>query len=331
VSGVVSRIKVMAHLDISERRVPQDGRVSLTIDGRRIDVRVVTLPLVGGESIVLRILDKGNVVMELDGLGFQPGEREHFERAIRRPDGAVLVTGPTGSGKSTTLYAALGAVNTREKTIITIEDPVEYELEGIKQVQVNAKGGLSFATGLRTMMRADPDLLMVGEIRDAETAHIAVDAALTGHLVFSTMHTKDTATALTRLVEMGIEPFLLASAIEVVVGQRLARTLCSSCRRETVIPASFLREGGYDAEEDLSAFEPGGCARCGRTGYRGRVGLFEVMRMTEEVRQLVLQRRAADEIAAVARSQGMRPLREDGLEKVRLGITSLAEVARVTS
>jgi type IV pilus assembly protein PilB len=242
----------------------------------------------------------------------------------------VLATGPTGSGKSTTLYAALTQLNTPEKNIITIEDPVEYQLEGITQVQVNPRAGLGFATGLRSMMRADPDIIMVGEIRDAETATIAVESALTGHLVLSTLHTNDAPTAITRLIEMGIEPFLVASAIDCIVAQRLARTLCATCKRRTLIPARVLEDGGFHAAFDLEAYEPTGCGRCANTGYKGRVGLYEVMVVNEEIRKLVLERAPADQIAQVAIQNGMRRLREDGLEKVKQGRTSIAEVLRVT-
>jgi len=330
VAGVVSRIKIMAELNIAERRMPQDGRVGLTVEGRHIDVRVVTLPSVHGESVVMRILDKDSVVLELDKLGMAPTERERFERAFTKSHGAVLVTGPTGSGKSTTLYGALGVLNTPEKNIITIEDPVEYELDGITQVQVNPRAGLTFAQGLRSMMRADPDVIMVGEIRDRETAQIAVEGALTGHLVLSTLHTNDAPTAVARLIEMGIEPFLVASAIDCVVAQRLARMLCATCKKRTIIPAQVLREHGFNAQFDLEAYEPAGCARCGGMGYKGRIGLYEVMLVSEEIRRLVLTRAPAEEIATVAIREGMRHLRDDGLEKVKAGRTSMAEVARVT-
>ena len=330
VSGVVSRIKIMADLDISERRVPQDGRVGLTIESRHVDVRVVTLPSVHGESVVLRILDKEAVIMDLDGLGMQDHERALYERSFKKSYGAVLATGPTGSGKSTTLYAALNQLNTPEKNIITIEDPVEYQVEGITQVQVNPRAGLGFATGLRSMMRADPDIIMVGEIRDAETATIAVESALTGHLVLSTLHTNDAPTAITRLVEMGIEPFLVASAIDCVVAQRLARTLCPTCKRRTLIPAQVLEDAGFHAGFDLEAYEPAGCGRCTNSGYKGRIGLYEVMVINEDIRKLVLERAPANLIAAAAIEGGMRRLREDGLEKVRQGRTSIAEVVRVT-
>jgi len=241
----------------------------------------------------------------------------------------VLVTGPTGSGKSTSLYAALGMLNTPEKNIITIEDPVEYHVEGITQVQVARKAGLTFAAGLRAMVRADPDVIMVGEIRDRETAQIAIESALTGHLVLSTLHTNDAPSAISRLTEMGIEPFLVASAVHCVVAQRLARLLCPQCKRRTIVPAAVLRDNGYSANLDVEAYEAVGCSRCGGTGYKGRTGLYEVMLITPEIRSLALERRPAEEIATVAIAQGMRKLRDDGLAKVKLGRTSIAEVARV--
>jgi type IV pilus assembly protein PilB len=327
--GVVSRVKIMAELDISERRLPQDGRVGLTVDGRHVDLRVVTLPSVHGESIVMRILDKDSVVMKLEKLGMGDEERERFEHAFHQTHGAVLVTGPTGSGKSTSLYAALQALNTPDKNIITVEDPVEYQVEGITQVQVSAKAGLTFATGLRAMVRADPDVIMVGEIRDKETAQIAVESALTGHLVLSTLHTNDAPSAITRLIEMGIEPFLVASALDCVLAQRLVRTLCSHCKQRTIISADVLRQNGYKALVDLEAYEPNGCRRCGGSGYRGRGGIYEVMRVTPEIRRLALERQSAENLREVALQQGMRGLREDGLDKVRQGRTSIAELARV--
>jgi type IV pilus assembly protein PilB len=328
-AGVVSRVKIMAELDISERRLPQDGRVGLTVDGRHVDLRVVTLPSVHGESIVMRILDKDSVVMKLEKLGMAEEERARFEKAFNETHGAVLVTGPTGSGKSTTLYAALLALNTPEKNIITVEDPVEYELDGITQVQVSSKVGLTFATGLRAMVRADPDVIMVGEIRDRETAQIAVESALTGHLVLSTLHTNDAPSAITRLTEMGIEPFLVASALDCVLAQRLARMLCANCKQRTIVPAEVLRESGYKVLVDLEAYEPIGCRRCSNTGYRGRLGIYEVMSLSSDIRRMALERRSSDEIREVAVREGMRRLREDGLEKVRQGLTSVAEIARV--
>ncbi|HEX6390066.1 MAG TPA: ATPase, T2SS/T4P/T4SS family [Solirubrobacteraceae bacterium] len=330
VSGVISRVKIMSDLDIAERRVPQDGRVGLNIDGRHVDLRIVTLPSVHGESVVMRILDSSSGVLDMERLGMSPADRDRFERAISQAYGAVLVTGPTGSGKSTSLYAALGEINTPEKNVITIEDPVERQVAGVTQVQVNPKAGLTFAGGLRSMMRADPDVILVGEIRDRETAQIAVEAALTGHLVLSTLHTNDAPTALTRLIEMGIEPFLVASAIDCIVAQRLARTLCQHCKRRTIISAHVLRDHGFGSAYDLEAYEPVGCGRCGDSGYKGRLGLYEVMTVSEEIRTLAINRASADRVAEAAVRNGMRRLRDDGLEKVRQGRTSIAEVARVT-
>jgi type IV pilus assembly protein PilB len=328
-AGVVSRVKIMAELDIAEKRLPQDGRIGLVVDGRHVDLRVVTLPSVNGEGIVMRVLDKSNVVVDLDKLGMSDEARATFEKACGETHGAVLVTGPTGSGKSTTLYAALQLLNTPEKNIITVEDPVEYEMSGLTQVQVSNKTGLTFAAGLRAMVRADPDVIMVGEIRDRETAQIAIESALTGHLVLSTLHTNDAPSAISRLVEMGIEPFLVASAIECIVAQRLARQLCPSCKRRIIIPAKVLKENGYRATMELEAYEPVGCRRCAGSGYRGRLGLYEVMTVSPEVQSLALERRPAEEIRDVAITQGMTRLRDDGLLKVRMGRTSMAEIARV--
>jgi type IV pilus assembly protein PilB len=326
--GLISRIKIMASLDIAEKRLPQDGRLALALDGRRIDVRVVTLPLVKGEGVVMRILDAGAVVRDLEGLGMRDTERERFEIAINKPYGAVLVTGPTGSGKSTTLYGALSVVNDGERSIITIEDPVESQIAGIKQMQVATKAGVSFAVGLRAMLRADPDVIMVGEIRDRETAEIAVQAALTGHLVLSTLHTRDAPSAVTRLLDMGVEPFMAAAAIDCVVAQRLARMLCEHCKKPAALPSETLAKYGLEGAE---VCEPTGCIRCGNSGYKGRVGLYEVMPITAEIRALLLSDASVDRIAAAAEQEGMRRMREDGLHKVRLGLTTLAEVARVTT
>jgi type IV pilus assembly protein PilB len=328
-AGVVSRVKIMAELDIAEKRLPQDGRVSLSVDGRRIDLRAVTLPSVHGEAVVLRVLDKDANVANLEDLGLGQADRERFETAFSQVHGAVLVTGPTGSGKSTTLYAALKILNTPEKNILTVEDPVEYQMEGLTQLQVSNKGGLTFASGLRSMMRADPDVIMVGEIRDRETAQIAVESALTGHLVLSTLHTNDAPSAITRLIEMGIEPFLVASAIDCVVAQRLARMLCTSCKRRTIVPAEVLHANGFKALLDLEGYEPVGCRRCSGSGYRGRIGLYEVMTVSNEIQSKALERRSAEELREIAVHEGMRRLREDGLEKARQGLTSVAEVLRV--
>ena len=327
-SGVVSRIKIMADLDISEKRVPQDGRFALTVDGRRVDIRVVTLPLVFGEGTVLRILDKGAVVDGLDSLGMQAEELARFDHAIHRPNGAVLVTGPTGSGKSTTLYAALAALNDGDRSILTIEDPVEQRIPGIKQMQIAPKAGVTFDVGLRSMLRADPDVIMVGEIRDRETAHIAVEAALTGHLVLSTLHTRDAPSALGRLIDMGIEPFLVSSAVDCIVAQRLVRMLCPHCKRPQAVPESVLAEHGLLGAEP---YEPVGCSRCSGSGYRGRLGLYEVMSVSERIRGMILEHASIDDMVAVAMEEGMRRLRDDGLAKVREGLTSIAEVERMTN
>ena len=326
--GVVSRIKIMAELDISEKRVPQDGRFALTVDGRRVDIRVVTLPLAYGEGVVLRILDRGAKVHTLESLGLPARALEGLEAAIHKPNGAVLVTGPTGSGKSTTLYAALGVLNDGERSILTIEDPVEQRIAGIKQMQIAPKAGVTFDSGLRSMLRADPDVIMVGEIRDRETAHIAVEAALTGHLVFSTLHTRDAPSGIGRLIDMGIEPFLVSSAIDCVLAQRLVRVLCKHCKRPQKVPASVLAEHGLEGAEPLEAV---GCSRCGGSGYRGRVGVYEVMTVSERIRALILERASVDAMVSVAVGEGMRRLREDGLEKVREGVTSIAEIERMTS
>jgi type IV pilus assembly protein PilB len=328
IPGVVSRIKIMGDLDIAEKRVPQDGRFALTIEGRRVDIRVVTLPLVYGESVVLRILDKGVTVQNLESLGMEPAELERFERAIAKPNGAVLVTGPTGSGKSTTLYGALSVLNDGERSILTIEDPVEQRMAGVKQMQIAPKAGVTFDVGLRSMLRADPDVIMVGEIRDRETAHIAVEAALTGHLVLSTLHTRDAPSALGRLMDMGIEPFLVSSAIDCIVAQRLVRMLCSHCKRPQQLSEAVLAEHGLTGSQP---FEAVGCSRCGGSGYRGRVGLYEVMSVDERIRTLVLERGSVDDIAAAAEEAGMARLREDGMLKVRAGLTSIAEIERMTS
>jgi type IV pilus assembly protein PilB len=326
-AAAVSRIKIMASLDISERRVPQDGRLAAVVEGRRVDVRVVTLPLIKGEGIVMRILDMGAVVRDLDSLRMSDRDRERFVAAITRPYGAVLVTGPTGSGKSTTLYGALGYINDGQRSILTIEDPVESQIHGVRQMQVSAKRGVTFAGGLRSMLRADPDVIMVGEIRDRETAEISIQAALTGHMVLSTLHTRDAASAITRLMDMRIESFMLAAAIDCVVAQRLARRLCMHCRRRAELPASVVLEHGL---QEAAVFEPVGCIRCGHTGYHGRIGLYEVMPMTDELRAQVLERANLDELRATALAEGMHTIRDDGIEKVKRGLTTLAEIGRVS-
>jgi len=326
--GVVSRIKIMGDLDISEKRLPQDGRFALTVDGRRVDIRVVTLPLVYGEGVVMRILDGGVRVEGLEALGMGKDELDRFTRAINKPNGAVLVTGPTGSGKSTTLYAALNVLNDGERSILTIEDPVEQRMQGVKQMQIAPKAGVTFDVGLRSMLRADPDVIMVGEIRDRETAHIAVEAALTGHIVLSTLHTRDAPSALGRLIDMGIEPFLVSSAIDCIVAQRLVRLLCKHCKRPLKVSEAVLAEHGLPGAEPYEAV---GCSRCGGSGYRGRLGLYEVMSVSERIRALILERASVDEMVAIAVSEGMLRLRDDGLVKVREGLTSIAEIERMTS
>jgi type IV pilus assembly protein PilB len=329
VPAVASRVKIIADLDIAERRIPQDGRISLELDEKHIDLRVATLPAAFGENIVMRILDSSKALISMETLGMLPQALERFTKAIGQAHGAVLVTGPTGSGKSTSLYAALNVLNTVEKNIITIEDPVEYQLDGITQVQTNPRAGLTFSSGLRSMMRADPDIIMVGEIRDRETAQIAIEAALTGHLVLSTLHTNDAPGAVSRLIEMGIEPFLVGSAVDCVVAQRLARLLCEECKRRTTITSDVMRANGFNVGLDLEAYEPVGCARCGGSGYKGRIGLYEVMWVSETIRALAVAREPSENIAHAAVHEGMMRLREDGLEKVRRGLTSIAEIARV--
>ncbi|HWB68793.1 MAG TPA: ATPase, T2SS/T4P/T4SS family [Solirubrobacterales bacterium] len=331
ISAVISRLKIMSELDIAEKRVPQDGRVSVNVDGRRVDLRVTTLPTQRGEGATIRILDESAAQRTLDELGMEGSARARFEQAFGAAYGAVLVTGPTGSGKSTTLYAALQELNDVEKKIITIEDPVEYRIAGINQINVNRKAGLDFARGLRSILRADPDIVMVGEIRDAETARIAIEAALTGHMMLSTLHTNDAPGAIARLNEMGIESFLTASAVDCVVAQRLARRLCPHCKRAAVIPVAALADARIELAGDVEAFEPVGCTRCGQSGYRGRVGIYSVMTLSERLKEMTVSHAAEPDIAAVAREEGMLTLREAGVGKVREGLTSLEEVLRVTA
>ena len=325
-SAVVSRIKILADLDISERRLPQDGRIGVELEGRRVDIRVAMMPVVDGEAAVLRILDTGYAPLSLDDLGMSPEDRERLAAPLRGSHGGILATGPTGSGKTTTLYAIIAQVRTPELTLMTIEDPVEYRFSGINQIQVSERSGLTFATGLRAIVRSDPDVIMVGEMRDRESAHIAVDAALTGHLVLSTLHTNDAASAPLRMIDMGIEPYLVASSISCVIAQRLARRLCPQCRRPVKVPAAHV---GIDGAGAVDVYEAAGCARCRNTGYIGRLGIYEVMTVSDEIRSLIVARSAAQQIAKVAVEQGMLPLREDGLEKVRGGFTTLSEIGRV--
>jgi type IV pilus assembly protein PilB len=331
INAVVSRLKIMSDLNIAEKRVPQDGRVSVTVEDRRVDLRITTLPTQQGEGATIRILDKTNAQRSLDDLGMDGSARERFERAFHQAYGAILVTGPTGSGKSTTLYAALQALNGVEKKIITIEDPVEYQIGGINQMNVNRTAGLDFATGLRSILRADPDIVMVGEIRDGETARIAIEASLTGHLMLSTLHTNDAPGAITRLTKMGIESFLIASAVDCVVAQRLARKLCSHCKKRTLVPIQALIDAGIRTGTEIEAYEPVGCARCNHSGYKGRVGIYSVMTLSEGIKEMAVAQRPEAEIGVAAREEGMLTLREDGVGKVRDGLTSLEEVLRVTA
>jgi type IV pilus assembly protein PilB len=331
VAGVISRIKIMSDLDIAEKRLPQDGRVGVSIEDRRVDLRVTTLPTERGEGSSIRILDEASALRTLDDLGMEGDSRERFETSFRKPYGAVLVTGPTGSGKSTTLYAAMQELNDVDKNIVTIEDPVEYRLAGVNQMGVHRKAGLTFATGLRSVLRADPDVIMVGEVRDAETARIAVEAALTGHMVLTTLHTNDAPAAITRLQEMGIESFLTSSAVDCVVAQRLARLLCPHCKKRVVISQAALRESGFRVATDLEAYEPVGCSRCHHVGYRGRIGVYSVMVLTERIKEMIVGLSPEADLARVATEEGMLTLREAGLAKVRAGQTSIEEVARVAS
>ena len=331
-AGVISRLKIMADINIAERRVPQDGRISVTLNGAKIDLRVATLPTVWGEKIVLRILDNKTALLSLGELGFSPSNMVRFQEAYSKPYGMILVTGPTGSGKSTTLYATLNIVSRPEINVITVEDPVEYRIPGINQMQVKAKSGLTFAKALRSILRADPDVVLIGEIRDAETAKIAVEAALTGHLVLTTLHTNDAPSAVNRLVEMGVEPFLVASAMDCVVAQRLCRRLCSKCKQAYVPSQQELLDVGFPWEPGAplpTLYRPAGCAACSRTGYRGRMALHEVMPISEEIERLTISRSSTDDVARSARSAGMVPLRQDGWLKVAQGETSIEEVLRV--
>jgi type IV pilus assembly protein PilB len=331
-SGVISRIKIMSDMNIAERRVPQDGRMSINHQGRKIDLRVASLPTVWGEKIVARILDNSNTRLGLDDLGFSQENFDRFHASYSKPYGMILATGPTGSGKSTTLYATLNQINKPEVNVITVEDPVEYRLAGINQVQTNAKAGLTFASALRSILRSDPDIVLIGEIRDHETAQIAVEAALTGHLVLSTLHTNDAPSAVTRLIEMGIEPFLVGSALDVVLAQRLLRSLCDRCRQPYTPTGQELLDVRYpwtEGEPLPTLYRAGGCNRCANTGYRGRMALHEVMALNEDIERLAVARASTDDISRVARSQGMSTLREDGWLKVAQGKTSVEEVLRV--
>ncbi len=331
-SAIISRVKIMANMAISEKRVPQDGRIQVNIKGRELDLRVSSVPSSHGESIVMRILDKQNLALGLPKLGFLADDQETFTRLIGLPDGILLVTGPTGSGKTTTLYACLNFVNRPDRKIITVEDPVEYQMPGINQVHVRESIGLTFAVALRSILRQAPNIVMIGEIRDNETARIATEAALTGHLVFSTLHTNDAPSAIARLIDIGVKPFLVASSLRAVVAQRLVRNMCPYCKEEYKPIASELRLLGAAAEQfaEVQLYRGHGCNKCALTGYGGRSGIFEIFLITDEIQRMIFEKRPATDLRARARELGMRTLREDGLRKVVAGMTTLDEVMRVT-
>ncbi|UCD11559.1 MAG: type II secretion system ATPase GspE [Nitrospinaceae bacterium] len=329
-SPLVTRVKIMAKLDISERRLPQDGRIKLKILGKDIDMRVSTLPTLFGESVVMRVLDRGNLSVNLEHLGFPDKPLRQLEALIHKPYGMLLVTGPTGSGKTTTLYAALAKINTPDKKIITIEDPVEYQMRGVNQIHVKSQIGLTFASGLRSIVRQDPDVIMVGEIRDSETADIAIQSALTGHLVFSTVHTNDAAGAITRLLDMGIENFLISSALLGVLAQRLVRVICADCKEPTELNPQMAEELGLLGHHGITVYHGTGCKNCSQTGFRGRAGIFELLVVDDDIRQLILSKTSAHIIRDAARKKGMRTLREDGWDKVVSGVTTVEEILRVT-
>lgn len=329
-SAITTRIKIMAKMDISERRLPQDGRIKLKILGKDIDMRVSTLPTLHGESVVMRILDRGNLLLDLSQMGFPKKVHEELEALILKPYGKLLVTGPTGSGKTTTLYAALSKINTPNKKIITVEDPVEYQMRGINQIHVKPQIGLNFASGLRSIVRQDPDVIMVGEIRDPETAEISIQAALTGHLVFSTVHTNDAAGAITRLLDMGIENFLISSALLGVLAQRLVRVICPDCKEEKPLAPALRAEMGQLGKENIKVYHGKGCKACSQTGFRGRCGVYELLVIDDNIRELILKKSTAQIIRDQARQKGMTTLREDGWDKVVKGITTVEEILRVT-
>ncbi|TFD34755.1 type II secretion system protein GspE [Cryobacterium sp. TMT2-10] len=333
-NGVISRLKIMSDIDIAERRKPQDGRMTVRHAGRQIDLRVATLPTVWGEKVVMRILDNSNTTLDVRALALLEHNFEAYKTSYSKPYGMILITGPTGSGKSTTLYTTLGAVARPEINVITVEDPVEYRMAGINQVQVNPKAGLTFASALRSILRSDPDVVLLGEIRDHETAQIAIEASLTGHLVLSTLHTNDAPSAITRLTEMGIEPFLVGSAMDCVVAQRLARRLCDKCKKPSDLSADYLTKlrFAFDPDRPLPTIhEPVGCTSCSKTGYRGRIAVHEVMTVTEDIERLAVARASSAEIGRVAREQGMITLREDGWAKAQMGLTSIEEILRVVA
>ncbi|MCL6582091.1 MAG: type II secretion system ATPase GspE [bacterium] len=329
-AAITSRIKIMANLNIAERRLPQDGRVRLRVAGKKIDLRVSTVPTLYGESVVMRILDRSSILLTLEELGFPEDKLAQFEALIRKPHGIILVTGPTGSGKTTTLYAALEKINSPDKKIITVEDPVEYQLSGVNQIQVNPKIGLTFASGLRSIVRQDPDIMMIGEIRDLETAEIAIQSALTGHLVFSTLHTNDSCGAVTRLLDMGVEGYLVASCLEGVLAQRLVRTICKRCKQAVIPDKKVLASMNLSPKESSIVYRGRGCEECKNTGYRGRTGIYELLLINETIRRLIVEKTGANIIRQKAIQGGLKTLREDGWEKVKKGITTIEEVLRVT-
>ncbi len=329
-AAIVSRLKILSHLDIAEKRLPQDGRIRLKVVGREIDLRVSVIPMIHGEAVVLRILDRGDAILGLERLGMSPRDRSVWEKVLDLPHGIILVTGPTGSGKTTTLYAALSKINNPDLKIVTIEDPVEYQLRGINQIQVNTKSGLTFAAGLRAILRHDPDVVLIGEIRDRETAEIAVQASLTGHLVFSTLHTNDAPGASTRLIDMGVEPYLVSSSLEMVTAQRLVRLVCPLCKEEAPGDSVAKLRAEFGDEVPQVVFRGRGCRNCQGTGFRGRQGVFEMMPLTDEIRALTLDRASSREIRRTAVRQGMMSLREDGWRLIREGLTTPEEVLRVT-
>jgi type II secretory ATPase GspE/PulE/Tfp pilus assembly ATPase PilB-like protein len=329
-AGVISRVKVLADMDITEHRRPQDGHISLKVNEKEYDLRVASSSTIAGEKVVIRILDKTGMLLGLDELGLADKDRQLFKALISRPYGIILVTGPTGSGKTTTLYAALGQIDALTKNVITIEDPVEYKLEGVNQIQVNPAANITFATGLRSILRQDPDVIMVGEIRDLDTATIAIQAALTGHLVFSTLHTNDAPSAVTRLIDMGIEPFLISSSVIAVIAQRLVRVVCPECKQAYTPDAALLKELGLSERKEKFVFSGGkGCHHCMQTAYRGRVGVFEVMKVTDKIRELILQKQPATKIKEIVIQEGMATLRDAAVEKVIQGISAPEEIKRV--
>ena len=330
-SAIISRLKIMSKMKISEKRIPQDGRIQITVNGKDLDLRVSSVPTNHGESLVMRILDKSNLSLGLPQLGFLTDDQATFERLIKLPDGVVLVTGPTGSGKTTTLYACLGQINTPDKKLITVEDPVEYQMSGINQVQVNKDVGLDFSAALRSILRQAPNIVMIGEIRDEETADIAMEAALTGHLVFSTLHTNDAPSAVTRLLDIGVKPFLVASALRAAMAQRLVRAICEKCKEEYAPTERELKMlGNFSKTMPDHLYHGAGCDRCGKTGYKGRKGIFEIFKVDDTVQRLIFDHAPATVLRQRARELGMRTLREDGMLKVASGMTSLQEVLRVT-